>query len=145
MFLMLILGPIEEFGWRGVAQPPLQRHMAPIWAGVLVGATWGLWHVPAFFLAGAVQSGWSFTPFFIGNVVLAVLVTPLFNSASGSMLLPMLFHWQLINPFWPDAQPYDTWFLAAVATVVVWAKRRTMFTRAEAVTEVVPGSVGGRP
>jgi membrane protease YdiL (CAAX protease family) len=45
--MMLFLGPIEEFGWRGVAQPLLQRHMAPIWAGLLIGATWGLWHMPA--------------------------------------------------------------------------------------------------
>jgi uncharacterized protein len=34
LFMMLFLGPIEEFGWRGVAQPLLQRHMAPIWAGL---------------------------------------------------------------------------------------------------------------
>jgi hypothetical protein len=28
--------------WRGVMQPLLQRHMAPIWAGLIIGATWGL-------------------------------------------------------------------------------------------------------
>ncbi|MEO1948708.1 CPBP family intramembrane glutamic endopeptidase [Thioclava sp.] len=48
MFMMLLLGPIEEFGWRGVAQPLLQRHVAPFWAGVLIGAIWGVWHLPAF-------------------------------------------------------------------------------------------------
>ena len=30
LMMMLFLGPIEEFGWRGVAQPLLQRHVAPI-------------------------------------------------------------------------------------------------------------------
>lgn len=30
LFVMFVLGPIEEFGWRGVAQPFPQRHMAPI-------------------------------------------------------------------------------------------------------------------
>lgn len=140
LFLMLLLGPIEEFGWRGFAQPLLQRYMAPLWAGVLIGATWGLWHLPAFYLSGTVQSGWSFTPFFIGNVVLAVLVTPLFNSARGSLLWPMLFHWQLINPFWPDAQPYDTWILTAVTVVVVWMHRRAMLTRGDAVTAVIPAA-----
>jgi|SRR6056297_383555 len=138
MFMMLALGPIEEFGWRGVLQPLLQRHMAPIFAGVLIGAIWGFWHLPAFFLAGTVFGGWNFLPFFVGNVVLAVLVTPILNRTGGSLLWPMLFHWQLINPFWPDAQPWDTWILAAVAVVVVWWNRDTMFSRDGAVTEVIP-------
>ncbi|OOY18754.1 CAAX protease family protein [Thioclava sp. DLFJ5-1] len=139
MFMMLLLGPIEEFGWRGVAQPLLQRHVAPFWAGVLIGAIWGVWHLPAFYLAGVVFAEWSFLPFFIGNITLAVLVTPIFNAARGSLLLPMLFHWQLINPFWPDAQPWDTWILVGVAAIVVWWKRDMMFTREGTVTEVIPG------
>jgi uncharacterized protein len=139
MVMMLFLGPMEEFGWRGVAQPLLQRHMAPFFAGALIGAAWGVWHLPAFYLAGVVYENWSFLPFFIGNVTLAILVTPIFNSARGSLLLPMLFHWQLINPIWPDAQPWDTWVLVAVAAVVVWLNRAEMFTREGAVTDVIPG------
>ncbi len=136
--IMLFLGPVEELGWRGVAQPLLQRQMAPIWAGILIGATWGIWHLPAFYLAGTIQSGWSFTPFFIGNVALAVIVTPLFNNSRGSILLPMLFHWQLINPLWPDAQPWDTWLFVGVAVLAVWIHRGAMFTRVGAVEDVVP-------
>jgi len=49
----------------------------------------------------------------------------------------MLFHWQLINPFWPDAQPWDTWILVIVAFIVVWWNRDTMFARESAVTEVL--------
>ena len=139
LFMMLFLGPIEEFGWRGVAQPLLQRHMAPIWAGATIGAVWGLWHLPAFFLSSTVFGNWDFLPFFVGNVTLAVLVTPIFNLARGSLLWPMLFHWQLINPFWPDAQPHDTWILVAVTVIVVWWNRDTLFTRQGAVTEVFPG------
>jgi membrane protease YdiL (CAAX protease family) len=137
--IMLFLGPIEEFGWRGVAQPLLQRHFAPLWAGMIIGVVWGIWHIPAFYLAGTLQSGWSFTPFFIGNVVLAVIVTPLFNNAHGSILWPMLFHWQLINPFWADAQPFDTYLLVAVAAAVVWRNRDSMLNHG-GVTEVMPSS-----
>ena len=140
MLMTLFLGPIEEFGWRGVLQPLLQRHMAPIWAGLIIGATWGLWHLPAFFIAGVVFADWNFLPFFIGNVTLAVLVTPIFNRAGGSLLWPMLFHWQLINPFWPDAQPWDTWILVVLAVIVVWWNRASMFTRDGAVTRVLPAA-----
>lgn len=142
LFMMLFLGPVEEFGWRGVAQPILQRRVAPIWAGVIIGTVWGVWHLPAFFLSGTVFAGWNFLPFFVGNITLAVLVTPIFNRSRGSLLWPMLFHWQLINPFWPDAQPYDTWILVVVALVIVWWNRDTMFTREGAATEVIPDANG---
>jgi len=145
MAMMLFLGPIEEFGWRGILQPLLQRHMAPLWAGLLIGAIWGFWHLPAFYLAGTVFGGWHFLSFFLGNVMLAVLVTPILNRTGGSLLWPMLFHWQLINPFWPDAQPWDTWILMGIAAVVVWWNRKTMFTREGAVTEVMPAPARAAP
>ena len=137
-FMMLFLGPVEEFGWRGMAQPILQRHMAPLWAGMIIGTIWGIWHLPAFFLSGMVFAGWGFFPFLLGNITLAVLVTPIFNSSRGSLFWPMLFHWQLILPIWPDAQPYDTWILLVVTAAVVWWNRETMLHRKGAVTEVVP-------
>jgi membrane protease YdiL (CAAX protease family) len=136
--IMLFLGPLEEFGWRGVAQPLLQRHMAPIWAGALIGAVWGVWHLPAFYLSGTVYTDWNFPLFLTGCITLAILVTPIFNASRGSLLLPALFHWQLIIPLWPDAQPWDTWILVAVTAGVVWLKRNTMFSRNGAVTDVIP-------
>ena len=111
--------------------------MAPIWAGLVLGAIWGIWHLPAFLLSGTPQSAWSLTPFFVGTMALSVIVTPLFNNARGSLLLPALFHLQLINPLWPDAQPYDSWVFVGVALVVVWLNRKTMFSRHNAVTAVV--------
>ncbi len=138
LFMLLALGPVEELGWRGVAQPLLQRHMAPVFAGAIIGTIWGVWHLPAFFLAGTVFGSWNFLPFLVGNITLAILVTPVFNRTGGSLLWPMLFHWQLINPFWPDAQPWDTWILVAVCVLVVWWNRDHMLTRDGAVTRVVP-------
>jgi len=135
---MLVLGPMEEFGWRGFALPLLQRRLAPFWAGLVLGLIWGAWHLPAFYLSGTPQSGWDFMPFLVGSVAVSVIVTPLFNAARGSILLAMLFHFQLNNPLWPDAQPYDMYLFAASAVVVVWLNRGAMFTRGGAVTAVVP-------
>jgi membrane protease YdiL (CAAX protease family) len=135
---MLVLGPVEEFGWRGLALPLLQRRMAPFWAGLILGLIWGIWHLPAFYLSGTPQSGWDFTPFFVGSVAVSLILTPLFNASRGSILLAMLFHFQLNNPMWPDAQPYDMYLFAAFAEVVVWLNRKNMFSRGDAVIEVVP-------
>ncbi|MCP3867419.1 MAG: CPBP family intramembrane metalloprotease [Gammaproteobacteria bacterium] len=136
--LTAIKGPVEEFGWRGLALPLLQRKFTPIWSGLLLGLIWGFWHLPAFLLSGTPQSAWSFTPFFVGSVAISVIVTALFNTSRGSILLPALFHFQLNNPIWPDAQPYDTIAFVAAAIVVVWINRGTMFARKSAITEVIP-------
>jgi uncharacterized protein len=131
-------GPIEEFGWRGLALPLLQRKFSPIWAGLILGVIWGFWHLPAFLLSGTPQSAWSFTPFFIGSIALSVIVTALFNASGGSILLPALFHFQCNNPIWPDAQPYDTVALVAAAFVIVWFNRKAMFRKVGAVIDIIP-------
>lgn len=138
LLLMVIKGPVEEIGWRGLALPLLQRSLAPIWASLVLGVIWAAWHLPAFLLSGTPQSAWSLTPFFVGTVALSVIVTPLFNSSRGSILLPAFFHLQLINPLWPDAQPYDTYLFLVVAAVVVWLNRDSMFSLQGAVTDVLP-------
>jgi len=137
MAFMLILGPVEELGWRGIALPLLQRRMAPIWAGLVLGSIWGLWHLPAFFLSGTPQSAWGLTPFIIGSIAVSVILTPLFNQSGGSILLAALFHFQLNNPIWPDAQPYDTIFFVFAAALVVWINRNEMFDRNASVTNIL--------
>ena len=135
-----IKGPVEEFGWRGFALPLLQRRFAPVWAGLIIGVVWGFWHTPAFLLSGTQQSAWSFTPFFIGCIAISMIATALFNASRGSILLAAVFHFQLMNPIWPDAQPYDTYILVVFALVLLWFYRKSMFSSAGNSTEIIPAS-----
>lgn len=138
LFITLLKGPVEELGWRGLMLPVLQRKLTPFWAGLILGIIWGIWHLPAFFLSGTPQGAWDFMPFFTGSIAISIIITALFNASNGSILLAALFHFQLINPFWPDAQPYDTYILIIVALIIVWYNRKTMFSREKAMTEVIP-------
>ena len=125
--LMAILGPIEEFGWRDLLQPILQRKYAPFWASLIVGFIWGIWHLPAFFLSGLPQSNWDVMPFMVGVIAISVIITPLFNVTRGGILLPMIFHFQLNNPMWPDALPFDIPLFVLAAMVITWIYRKEMF------------------
>jgi uncharacterized protein len=137
LLMTLFIGPIEELGWRGLALPLLQRKLVPFWAGMVLGVVWAVWHVPAFLLSGTPQSAWSFPAFFVGVVALSVIVTPMFNAAAGSILVAVLFHFQVNGPIWPDAQPWDSLLFVLVAVIVVFFNRRSMFTRDGAVTCVL--------
>ena len=144
MAIALFIGPIEEFGWRGLALPLLQRKFSPFWAGVILGCIWGVWHIPAFLGSGTPQSAWDFGPYFIGLVAMSIILTPLFNASRGSLLISALFHFQMMNPAFPDAQPWDILLFVIAAIVVVWVNRGTMFQRGAGITEVLtPENVSG--
>ncbi len=125
----LIIGPVEELGWRGLMLPTLQQRHTPFLAGLIVGGVWTLWHVPAFLIGGTPQSGFDFLPFVVGTVSVAMIMTVMFNDTGGSLLLPVLMHFQLNNPLTPDAQPWDSVAFLALAVLLVWRFRSSMFCR----------------
>ena len=133
----LLLGPMEEFGWCGIALPILQRKHSPFTAGLLHGLIWMTWHIPAFLIGGTPQSAWDFLPFAVGGVACSLIITALFNDSRGSILLPALVHFQLNNPIWPDAQPWDNALILLCAVIVVWINRRWMFRRGAGHTAVL--------
>ncbi len=137
LLAMLLIGPLEEIGWRGVALPLLQRRFAPLWAALILGVIMAVWHTPAFLLSGTKQSAWEYWPFFFGLIAVGVILTAVFNSARGSLLVAFLFHAQLNNPLWPDAQPWDMWLFVLVALIVSVVFRRHLLNREEAVTDVL--------
>jgi CAAX protease family protein len=87
-------GPLgEELGWRGFALPRLLKDRSALSAGVILGVIWGVWHLPAFILAGTPQNNMSFPLFMIGVVALSVLMTWAFMGTNGSVLAAALIHW----------------------------------------------------
>ena len=70
-----------------------------------------------------------------------VILTPFFNAARGSLLVAVLFHFQMMNPVFPDAQPWDMLIFAAVAILIAVVNRRAMLERGSSVTaSLMPGA-----
>lgn len=132
---MALIGPVEEIGWRGVLQPLAQRRMGPLAAALVLGAIWDVWHLPAFFLSGTPQSGRALGPFLLGIVALGVIAGVLLNAGRGSILWPALFLWQVNGLLWPDAQPWNSPFVAVLGVLAVW-----LAPKGVAVTEIVPSA-----
>ncbi len=95
LFLISLIddpGAVEEIGWRGFALPLLQQRYGALGASVLLGLIWGVWHLPAFFLSAMSQSAFVFPVFLLGTVVLSIVMTAVYNSTGGNVLLMLLFH-----------------------------------------------------
>jgi membrane protease YdiL (CAAX protease family) len=133
----LMLGPVEELGWRGYALPLLQRRYSPFVASLVLGAIWAVWHLPAFLTGGTPMSSFSFGTWSLGVMAITLVLTAMFNAARGSLLIAFLFHFMLMNPIFPDAQPWDSVMLAIVAVAVVAAKRDEMLAGGTGVTNVL--------
>ena len=65
IFMILVGGGQEEFGWRGYALPLLETRCG-IWsANIILGVIWALWHIPTWFITGTTQSHMNFGGFLL--------------------------------------------------------------------------------
>jgi membrane protease YdiL (CAAX protease family) len=86
----------EEIGWRGYALPRLQIRRSALSASLILAPIWALWHLPLF-LAGWLQGEPGRTPnlyagFVVSAFALSVILTWVYNSTEGSLLLVVLLH-----------------------------------------------------
>lgn len=129
--LILDAGPMEEVGWRGYALPLLQQRFSALTASLLLGAVWGLWHLPGFYIAGATQQAYLFVAFLLGSIVLSVVMTSLYNATRGCIPLMYVFHWGLNDPFALGKREVQVALFGAMVAVavlsVVLARGRARF------------------
>lgn len=91
---MLTFGFGEEIGWRGFALPRLQNGRSALAASVLLWVMWLVWHVPSFFYLDAyMHLGPAMLPLFaLGMLSGAIVLTWLYNTTHGSVLMLALWH-----------------------------------------------------
>jgi membrane protease YdiL (CAAX protease family) len=92
VYMMITVAMGEEVGWRGYALPALQVRYSALLASLILGVLWALWHLPLFFNPDTLYSNLPFALYLAYAVPLAVLITWVFNSVGGSVLMAIFFH-----------------------------------------------------
>lgn len=99
ILLIVMAGMGEEFGWRGFAMPRLQARHNALVSSLIIGALWGMWHIPLFLTRGTIQSKWLADAGLIAPIGYAVFCiawsiqyTWVFNNTKGSVLLAAVMH-----------------------------------------------------
>ena len=94
--VLIIGGPVgEEFGWRGYALPALTTRFGWRRASLIVGAVWGLWHVPLFFIPGTGQAQMPMGLFLASTFALSIMFARLAMNTAFSVLPALLLHWSI--------------------------------------------------
>ena len=102
LWTLLLGGPLaEELGWRGFAFPLLRDRTNALVSSLIIGALWGLWHLPLFLLPGTSQYllvtqhppgiPW-FAGFVVQTAALSVLFGWLMTRTNESVPVAMVFH-----------------------------------------------------
>lgn len=144
--MLLIGGSIgEEFGW-AYAIDALESFWNPLPAAAVLGAIWGCWHLPLFFIPGLSQSYLPFGIFLIFTIALRVLYVWAYEGSQKSILTTLLFHtsvnvtfnlYPIVNYTKPDQRCfiYFAVFTALAAGVVAIASRSYRGARARLVAQ----------
>jgi uncharacterized protein len=82
----------EEIGWRGYALPRLQSRMSALSASLILAPIWGLWHLPLWLTGAPGRTPLIYAGFVLSAFALSVLLTWVYNSTGGSLLLVVLLH-----------------------------------------------------
>jgi membrane protease YdiL (CAAX protease family) len=95
--LGLTVGPWgEELGWRGFAQPQLQRGIGAFWASLVVGTIWSVWHYwPVLTPAGGHLSEFvsaGFLTWWAYELANSVILAWLYNRTGGSLPIAWAGH-----------------------------------------------------
>ena len=78
---------LEELGWRGFALPMLQDKFNALGSSLILGLIWGAWHLPLILAYG--DNVLAYLALMIAHTILMSWV---FNSTGGSLLIALLFH-----------------------------------------------------
>ena len=93
LFLFMMVGIWgEEIGWRGFALPKLQEKYHPLWASLILGAIWAIWHLPAFFVENSQQAQLGMTYFFLATLGYSILYSWIYNGSKESLFMIWLLH-----------------------------------------------------
>jgi membrane protease YdiL (CAAX protease family) len=91
---LLFYGFGEEIGWRGFAQPTLQRRHSALGAAIIVSVIWAAWHLPLFGITATYRAmpAVGFVGFYFSILTASFLLTWLYLRSHGSILVVAAFH-----------------------------------------------------
>lgn len=121
----------EELGWTGYATDPLQDRWGALFAGMMLGVVWAVWHVIPYLQAQRAPSWivWQL----VFTIAARVLIVWLYNTTGKSIFAAILFHAMIdvtYSLFPNNGSAYNPavtgvlTVLVAIVVMFVWGRTR---------------------
>ena len=91
--LLILLGGLEELGWRGILQPQVEKVINYLPSIFMVGTIWSLWHLPLWFIKGSAQSSLPFGLYLFSGIILTASFTTLYKYTNNLFLCVLSHAW----------------------------------------------------
>jgi membrane protease YdiL (CAAX protease family) len=121
----------EELGWRGFMLQEIQKKYNPLISSLIIGFTWGVWHLPLWFLSG--YKGMDIIIYillFMTSILsFSILITYFYNIGKNILIaiwMHFLFNFslKLVQIDLLQLLGYNAFFLSIAAVTVVIFKRK---------------------
>lgn len=137
--LYILIGGMEEIGWRGLMQPELQKKLSPLISTLIVGVVWSLWHLPLFFIVGTYQELYlNFFYFLINTLAFSFILAAVYQR-TASVFMCIITH-AFLNSIAAVFVTKEAWIGELVALAIglgifMWAQiaERNRLNKAEVI------------
>ncbi len=131
MLIGVLIGGMEEIGWRAYALEGLQRKMPIVLASLIIGVFWAAWHLPLFYMEGTYQAqlGTGAVLLFSMNIIVGSPIYAWLYNACGRVAFVAVFYHAIGNlsgEIFTGASPFNLIVEAAVMVLLVGLSWRWM-------------------
>jgi membrane protease YdiL (CAAX protease family) len=91
--LLILMGGLEELGWRGFLQPAFEKIIHYVPSVLLVGIIWSVWHLPLWLIKGTVQSSFPFVLYLISGIIVTSSFTTLYKYTNNLFFCVLSHAW----------------------------------------------------
>lgn len=92
VFVFVLGGGQEEFGWRAYLQPRLLDRWDAVRTSLAIGVVWACWHLPLYAIPGHIYADRPFSSYILLVVAFAFVFTWLHEAADRRLPVVMLLH-----------------------------------------------------
>lgn len=134
--LFILIGGLEEIGWRGFMLRELTKRISPFSSTLLVSIVWSVWHLPLFFIIGTYQYEYLNIPIFTISVIsFSFLVSTIYYKTNSVFLciITHAFYNSVLDVFINNQSLFGEIVVLAISLLIFWVfannRHRSLLTK----------------
>ncbi|GFZ93588.1 hypothetical protein GCM10011531_26940 [Aquaticitalea lipolytica] len=136
VWLIFVLAFFEEIGWRGYGLPILIKKTSLVFASLIVGVIWALWHFPGYLVNFGAPNDIPFILFVVWVIAASFIFTWLYIKSNYNIWTAVLLHFGAnmslqLYPIMPSIAGtsytfYIMTLIVVIITIIIYSKKHQL-------------------